>query len=422
MPTSLPLLMLLSLSAPPAAAAPSAVPAHARPSELAGDWPAEASGKKVTVEARTPNEALREIAAAAGWGLALNSGPGGESSVEFSFKDVPVEEAFAAVLYASKLHAVRIGDSVAVTPGEAETSSAESDSQGSGSASAWTKRLERRHHWHHSNGKDRVQVGHDIDIPAGAQVGNVVAVGGSIHVGAGASTNDLVSIGGKIETDPGAQIVGDAVAVGGGQHLASGTVVSGDAVMLGGELQVDQGATIKGQQVNLGFGHILDLDHPAFWAGGLFILFWVRELAEFVLFFCLGALLLLAVPNQLASVGSLVARQPLRAGLAGFLATLAIPILTLLLIVTLIGIPLVAVEFFGIALAAVMGFTAISVLIGNRLRVPVRGGGLLGLAIGTAIVVALTALPWVGGVVLVTAWFVALGAALVTRFGSSAQA
>ncbi len=417
MSTSLPLLMLLTLSAP-GAVAPSPAPNHARPSELAGDWPAEPSGKKVTMDAKTPNEALRGIASAAGWGLALNSGPGGESNVEFSFKDVPVEDAFAAVLYASKLHAVRIGDSVAVTPGEADTSSEEADEQGGGSANSWTMRM-RHHRGHHSNGNDRVQVGHDVDIPAGAQVGNVVAVGGSVHVGAGASTGDIVAIGGHIETEPGVQVNGDTVAIGGSQHLGAGALVSGDAVMLGGELTLDPGATVKGQQVDLGIGHLLELNHPMFWAGGLFILFWVRKLAKFVLFFCLGALLLFAVPNQLAAVGSLVARQPLRAGLAGFLATLAIPFLTLLLIITLVGIPLVAVEVFGVALAALMGFTAISVLIGNRLRVPVRGGGLLGLAIGTAIVVALTALPWIGGLVLVTAWFVALGAALVTRFGSA---
>src|ERR1700733_8984277 len=88
----------------------------ARPAELGGDWPAAPSGKTVTVEAKTANQALREIAGAAAWGLALNSGPAGDAPVEFSFKAVPVEEAFAAVLYASKLHAVRIGDTVAVTP------------------------------------------------------------------------------------------------------------------------------------------------------------------------------------------------------------------------------------------------------------------------------------------------------------------
>jgi hypothetical protein len=68
-----------------------------------------------------------------------------------------------------------------------------------------------------------------------------------------------------------------------------------------------------------------------------------------------------------------------------------------------------------------MGFTAISILIGRRIQIPVRGGGLLGLAVGTAIVVALTALPWIGPLFLTTAWFVALGAALVTRFGSVPQ-
>jgi hypothetical protein len=425
MSTSLPLLMLLALSAPAPAA-------HVRPSELGGDWPAEASGRKVTVEAKTPNQALREIAGAAGWGLALNSGPAGDSSVEFSFKDVPAEDALAAVLYAAKLHAVRIGDSVAVTPRDFESGSdgqngddtEESEpshqAQSGGTGGSWATRIGRHRHRHHANGKDRVEVGHDVDIPAGAQVGEVVAIGGSVHIGAGASTDEVVAIGGHIETESGVHVGGDAVAIGGSQHLGPGTIVSGDAVMLGGELQLDPGATVNGQQVNLGIGHLFELDHPAFWAGGLFILFWVRKLAEFVLFFCLGALLLFAVPNQLATVGSLISRQPLRAGLAGFLATLAIPFLTLLLIVTLVGIPLVAVEFFGVALAALMGFTAISVLVGNRLRIPVRGGGLLGLAIGTAIVVTLTTLPWVGGALLITAWFVALGAALVTRFGSAA--
>jgi hypothetical protein len=420
MPTSLPILMLLAVSAP-------AHGSPARPSELGGDWPAEASGQKVTVEAKTPNQALREIAAAAGWGLALNSGPGGESGVEFSFKDVPVEDALAAVLYASKLHAVRIGDSVAVTPSDSEPdvdAPAEPDVDASapkgGTGGSWAARIGRHRHRHHANGKDRVELGHDVDIPAGAQVGEVVAIGGSVHLGAGASADEVVAIGGRIETEAGVQVGGDSVAIGGSQHLGPGTVVAGDAVMLGGELQLDPGATVNGQQVNLGIGRLFEMDHPAFWAGGLLILFWVRKLAEFVLFFCLGALLLFAVPNQLATVGSLISRQPLRAGLAGFLATLAIPFLTLLLIVTLVGIPLVAVEVFGVALAALMGFTAISVLIGNRLRIPVRGGGLLGLAIGTAIVVALTTLPWVGGALLVTAWFVALGATLVSRFGSAA--
>ncbi len=164
----------------------------------------------------------------------------------------------------------------------------------------------------------------------------------------------MVAVGGHITTEAGAQIGGDAVAIGGGEHLGAGTSVWGDTVTLGGAVDLDPGAIVWGQQVNLGAGHLFEFNHPAFWAGGLLILFWVRKLAEFVLFFCLGALLLFAVPNQLATVGSLVSRQPLRAGLAGFLATLAIPFLTLLLVVTLVGIPLVAVEFFGVALAALM--------------------------------------------------------------------
>jgi hypothetical protein len=421
------ILLALSAPAPPLPAVPAA-PAAVRPAELAGDWPVTASGKTVTVEAKTANQALREIAGAAGWGLALNAGPAGDSAIEFSFKTVPVEEAFAAVLYAAKLHAVRIGDTVAVTPRE---SLADDDAPtGPGGAepdqgpAAPFLRMARKHHRGHHGGNDRIQVGHDIDIAAGEKVGDVIAVGGSVHIGKGATVDDVVAIGGRIETDADVQINGDATAIGGEEHLGTGTQVAGNSVTLGGALELDPGAAVKGQHVNLqdtlGFHHP---DWHLFGAGGsggggLLVLFWVRKLAEFVLYFCLGALLLFAAPTHLATMEAFLVRQPIRAGLAGFLATLAIPILAVLLLVTIVGLALIPVEIFAVALAVVMGFTALSVLIGNRLRVPMRGGGLLGLAVGTAIVVALTSIPFFGGVILVTAWFVALGAGLATRFGS----
>src|SRR5581483_4736456 len=276
------------------------------------------------------------------------------------------------VLYASQLHATRIGDSVAVTPrGDIDEELSESETQQNGGpGGAVTSRTkEHRRRWRHGNDNDRVQVGHDVDVPAGATVGDVVAVGGSVHLGAGVTASNVVAVGGHIDTDANVKVLNDAVAIGGGAHLGKDTTVAGQFVTLGGQLDLEPGAMVQGQQVNLGIGSLLNFDHPGLLAGGLFILFWVRKLAEFVLFFCLGALLLIAAPRQLAAIESYLTRQPLRAGLAGFLTTLAVPVLTLLLIVTLVGIPLVAVEIFGIALAALMGFTAISVLVGNRLRV-----------------------------------------------------
>ncbi len=441
--TSVPLLLLLTVAAPDAGAT--------RSGDLAGDWPAHVSGKKVTVEAKTPDEALKEIAAAAGWGLALNSGPAGSAPTQFSFRKIGVEEALTAVLSVSNLKATRIGDTVAIIPRPAAQARADEDEDvdaqkeaAENSAEAAADALlgdagaisngdagvnvvidlrglhkgKGHHHRHASNGPDEAHLGQDVDIPAGSKVGDVVAVGGSIHVGAGASTNDLVAIGGSIETEPGAVVAGDAISVGGSAHLGAGTSVTGDSVTLGGTLELDPGATVSGQQINLGLGRLFAFGGPALFAGGLTILFLVSKLAQFVLFFCLGALLLFAAPTQLANIEASMLRQPVRAGLIGFLVSLAIPVLTVLLIVTLVGIPLVAVEFFGIALAVLMGFTAMSVVVGQRLQIPTRGGGLLGLAVGTAIVVALTALPWIGWLVLATGWFVALGAALGTRFGS----
>src|SRR5512138_476912 len=95
------LLLTLSLQLP--AEAPSPLPPSA-PSDatatdpLRGDWP-RPSGRQVTLASSlTVNEALERIADAGGWSLVLDAGPAGERRLTLRLRDVPVEDAFRAVL------------------------------------------------------------------------------------------------------------------------------------------------------------------------------------------------------------------------------------------------------------------------------------------------------------------------------------
>ncbi len=121
--------------APRAAKAPPAPPAPPVPSATAliralersprtdggetlrGDWPAQPSGKRVTVEeTSTLDDAVTAIADAAGWNAVLNTGRLGERLLVLKLKNVPVEDALRGALQGTGLAATRRGDVVVVAP------------------------------------------------------------------------------------------------------------------------------------------------------------------------------------------------------------------------------------------------------------------------------------------------------------------
>jgi Secretin and TonB N terminus short domain len=117
---------VLFVANPPAAARPTARAAggsSAQPqpaSKLTGEWPVRPSGKTVTLEEKqSVDEALGEIAEAAGWNLVANTGRFGDRKLVVAVREAPVEEALEAVLEGSPLVATRRGNTVSVTPGEA---------------------------------------------------------------------------------------------------------------------------------------------------------------------------------------------------------------------------------------------------------------------------------------------------------------
>jgi hypothetical protein len=110
--------------------------------------------------------------------------------------------------------------------------------------------------------------------------------------------------------------------------------------------------------------------------------------------------------------------SPWKSTLTRLLGIAATPVLVLLLVVTIIGIPLVAVVALLVLAAGVLGFTALSFHVGRSLPLRVQQSAwVLQLAIGTAIVVLVTQIPIVGGLAWIAAALITFGAALRSRFG-----
>jgi hypothetical protein len=281
------------------------------------------------------------------------------------------------------------------------------------------------HHGHHHHGgrdNDRVVTG-SVTIHAGEVTDDVVALAGSIELEPGAVVHDAVAVGGSVRAGAGSTIQGDAVAVGGSVELAAGAKVAGDAVGIGGTVEEGAGAEVGGDHVSLGLpgvGTIVALAAGAVGLGVMSPLWLVGSvLAKLIVFGAFALILLAFFPRRLEHLSDELFRIPGRSILIGALSVIAIPVLTLLLIVTLIGIPLVPVEILALAVMTAMGFSALALAVGRRLPFG-KGQTAIQLVIGWLLLVLVFSIPILGTLISFACWVWVFGAVAATRFGHDA--
>lgn len=439
-------LLLLALQQPPEPPAPRpappAAPGAKAPPPTAAEEPEapvltgfdRKSGKRFTgdFDDADVGDALRQIAEAADWSIVLPSGEHG--TITARFKNAPVEDALKAVLAQAGLSAAREGTIVTVRapsflPGFPQNfgkdlrRAAERAQRQAERASREVEREMRRLERETGGGDDRVIHG-DVVIRPGESARDVVALRGSIKVEPGAEVRDAVAILGSVVLEAGAT-AREAVAVGGHVKLGPGAAVAKDAVSVGGSVDRDASAEIGGETVSIGIpalsGIVAGLAGSSLLGGrdesAVFTI--AQALAKFLVFFALGLLVLALFPRRLEAVSASLAAHPWKAIFTGLLGIVVLPLLILLLVATLIGIPLVPVAALLVVAAGVLGFTALAWYLGRALPLHLqRGTSVLQLALGTAIVVLVTQIPFLGGMAWVAAALLTFGAVLRSRFGS----
>ena len=99
---------------------------------------------------------------------------------------------------------------------------------------------------------------------------------------------------------------------------------------------------------------------------------------------------------------------------------LALPLL-IFLAITIIGIPLIFVEILLLAVAGILGYTALTQIIGTKIADSAGSqvvNPLGAIALGALILGVLNMIPFFGGLLSLVLFVFAVGAALVTRFGT----
>lgn len=146
-----------------------------------------------------------------------------------------------------------------------------------------------------------------------------------------------------------------------------------------------------------------------------------RGVINILIMFALAALTYTLFPKHVRNVGNSVPAKPGPViGLGILVAVLALPLMVLLAI-TLIGIPLIIVEIIFLAALAILGYSGIVLLVGEKIisTASSRQTNPLGaIALGALALGLVAMIPLLGGLVTVALYVLAFGAALVSRFGT----
>ena len=271
---------------------------------------------------------------------------------------------------------------------------------------------------------DQICTGNNLTIAAGQTAGNILALGCNVTVEKdGTVRGSIADFGGNVSIS--GTVQGSIATFGGNVLLADTAVVEGDIASMGGNYQISPGAAVRrgaatgplspplpptpprplspfNRMFNFGFDLL----------GGI-----VTALA----FAALGALVVIFAPNATRRVGDAVQAKPLNTVGVGCLTALLLPILAILLIITLIGIPVAFILGIVAWAAWIFGGIAIGLLAGEKILGAFKVSNILpvvAVILGIIILMLLGQVPILGWLVSCILGLIGLGAVVLTRFGT----
>lgn len=398
-----------------------------------GAWPEESTTVSVEVVDAPRSEAIRRIAEAAGLGVVVRLDD--DPNVTLRAHGVSVRDALRGVL--DEAHEVRreggtifvrlapsepaptAAETVALattpptsptpptpstppTPPQVPTVAASATAHDSSTAAANPSREDA------PVLPERRAFGGDVEVRADERVRSVSAFGGDVDV-AGEVVENVVAFGGDVEVREGAVVRGDLMATGGDVVVRRGGEVQGRIVTTGGELRVEDGARTEQRPIEAS----VDLDRHDGIRSAL------SSAVKHSLLFLLGLLFLGVFRERHANLARVIVERPGRTAVVGFFGMVGAVVLTIVLLITLIGIPGALVVALGTFLAVYGGIAVTASVLGAVLPFEALASRPVAqLFVGILVLYLLSLVPVLGGVVGVIVASLGLGAMLTTRFGA----
>ncbi len=244
-----------------------------------------------------------------------------------------------------------------------------------------------------------VVFGKDVELKAGDSAKAVVVIGGSAKILG--KCDDCVVIGGDLEIA--GEVRNSAVVVLGTLRAMKDAVLGGDVVGVGGGVEITEGATVSKKPVEVNFSG-LNLEWLKKWLVHCVLKMrplapqvgWVWAVAGVI--FLMYLLIATAFPRPVQACVEELTRRPATTFLAGLLVKLLFPILTVVLIMTGVGVLFIPFLIAAWVLGFIVGKVAILEYFGGKIG---RSFGaemkpLAAFLIGAIIITLLYIIPFVG--------------------------
>lgn len=375
-----------------------------------GDWPEDDPKVSLSVKDVPRAEAVKRLAQKAGWSVVIEAPP--STPVDVEVKDQPADKVLELLLSDARYVAKRDGSMISIARASedaapppvptvtAMASAPEPPAPPAPSAPpAASAKVEER------QGEDRVVTGGSTRIEASDVVHDLVVMGGSAEV-LGTVTGDVTVMGGSVVVKKGARVDGDVSVVGGSFDAEDGSTVKGDVDVIGGKARRGDG------NVGIRLSRGDDLRPRGFMAlasdfGG--------SVTRMALLFLFGTVLLALATGRMDAMQGEVAARPMRTFALGIVSSLVAAIAFLALCVTLIGIPIAVVALLLGVIGAYAGICATLTTLGAALFHHKSKSPYVHLAVGCAVFLIASWLPWIGGFITAGVVMFGIGALVATR-------
>ncbi|HEV7773443.1 MAG TPA: polymer-forming cytoskeletal protein [Conexibacter sp.] len=255
----------------------------------------------------------------------------------------------------------------------------------------------------HASADDQIVITGGVVVPVGQTAGDVIAFDGPVRI-AGHATGDVVAVSGPVRIT--GRVDGDVAAVSDRAFLAPTARVGGDLLYGDERPVVAQGARVDGSIKDKNWADTLS--SPGWGLAGPLV-WWLAVTVSTLL---VGVLLVLLAPRMLAAAER-SAREHLWPAVGwGVLVAIAVPIVAILALITLVGIPFGVALLLALVPVMLVAYVTCAWIIGRRL---LKEGvsPWLALLAGWGVLRVLALIPVVGVLVGLVATVIGLGSLVV---------
>jgi hypothetical protein len=228
------------------------------------------------------------------------------------------------------------------------------------------------------------------------------------------TVNDVIVVGGDATIS--GNVENSVIVFNGNAMIKSTAHIKGMVLVIGGTIVQAPGAVIQDAIIGISLDN--STKNSLLIGSGLLVSIWILQFIVSLLLIGLPILLAFLMRQRMHPFIQLVKDASGRAIGIGFFSSLLVLAISILLIITIVGIPVVLIILLLIALSALLGITVLSLIIGEKIQTIIpRKQVWVTTGIGATVIVSFMNIPIIGILIILGVMWLSLGMTTMWAFG-----